>query len=295
MQPPVSTGHCAADTISEADKGAASISSAAHHTTPPPSSPTGAGAPPGPPSGAPDAARLGNPSFVWRSGQQRRLAIIERYTPLSGRRVLDLGCGIGQYVRAFARQGACALGCDIERPRLETAFAAETPGLAVAAAEALPYRDASLDVVVLNEVIEHVADDAATLRETARVLAPGGTALIFAPNRLYPFETHGIFLRGRFVFGNIPLVNWLPRALRDRLVPHARAYSAGELRALAAQSGLELVAHGYVYPGFDNVASRWPRMASLVRTLCYRAEDSPLDRFGLSHLLVLRRPPGPGS
>ncbi|MDO9444103.1 MAG: hypothetical protein Q7K37_02225, partial [Dehalococcoidia bacterium] len=43
----------------------------------------------------PDAARLGNPSFVWRSGQERRLALIERYVSLEGRRVLDLGCGLG--------------------------------------------------------------------------------------------------------------------------------------------------------------------------------------------------------
>jgi len=58
----------------------------------------------------PDAARLGNPSFVWRSGQERRLALIERYVPLHDRRVLDLGCGLGEYVRAFARRGARALG-----------------------------------------------------------------------------------------------------------------------------------------------------------------------------------------
>ena len=237
---------------------------------------------------APDAARLGNPSFVWRSGQQRRLGIIERHVPLAGRRVLDLGCGLGEYVRAFEQAGASALGCDIERTRLAEGRTRGARGLVTAAGEALPFANGSLDVVVLNEVIEHVADEVETLREVARVLAPGGRAVIFAPNRLYPFETHGVFLRRRYVFGNIPLVNWLPRPVRDRLVPHARVYEAGDWAPLLDAAGLELVTRGYVYPGFDNIAARWPRFARVLRAACYRAEDSWWRRFGLSHLLVLR-------
>ena len=239
---------------------------------------------------ASDAERLGNPSFVWRSGQERRLAIIQRYVPLAGRRVLDLGCGVGEYVRAFGREGARAFGCDIAPDRLVEARRRGTERLVAAAGEWLPFRDGSLDVVVLNEVIEHVADDRATMREVARVLAPGGHAVIYAPNRLYPFETHGVRIGGRYVFGNIPFVNWLPNPLRDRLVPHARAYMAGDWRRVLGGSGLEVVEHTYVYPGFDNIASRSARLASALRAVLYRAEDSPLRRFGLSHLLILRRP-----
>ena len=94
-----------------------------------------------------------------------------------------------------------------------------------AASETLPFRDGAFDVVVLNEVIEHVHDDAATVREALRVTRPGGHIVIYAPNRLYPFETHGIYLRSKFIFGNIPLINWLPDPLRNKLVPHARAYT----------------------------------------------------------------------
>lgn len=202
--------------------------------------------------------------------------------------MLDLGCGVGEYVRAFGQAGASALGCDIERSRLAEGRARGARGLVAAAGETLPFASGSLDVVVLNEVIEHVADEVETLREVARVLAPRGRAVIFAPNRLYPFETHGIFLRRRYVFGNIPLVNWLPRRLRDRLVPHARVYEAGDWTPLLAASGLEVLEHGYVYPGFDNIAARWPRLARVVRAVCYRAEETRWRRFGLSHLLVLR-------
>ncbi|MBM4411367.1 MAG: methyltransferase domain-containing protein [Chloroflexi bacterium] len=249
----------------------------------------------------PEAARLGNPSYVWRSGQERRLALIERYVPLSGKRILDLGCGLGEYVRAFARRGAHVLGSDIAAARLVEARqrAAATPatdrpagevvGFLAAAGEALPFRDASLEVIVLNEVIEHVADDRATLREIARVLTPGGTCILYAPNRLFPFETHGIYWRGRYIFGNIPLVNWLPDAARNRLVPHARAYRHNDWRRLIAGTSLRLVDQTYVYPGFDNMEARNATLGRLVRDLCYWAEGTPLRRFGLSHLVVLRR------
>jgi ubiquinone/menaquinone biosynthesis C-methylase UbiE len=245
---------------------------------------------------APDAARLGNPSFVWRFGQDRRLDLIERYVSIAGRRVLDLGCGVGEYVRALEQRGGRVVGSDIAANRLQEArrrgLAAATPSAAAyvaAGGEQLPFRDGSLDVIVLNEVIEHVADDRETLREIARVLAPGGTCVIYAPNRLYPFETHGIYVGKRYVFGNIPFVNWLPTFLRRRLVPHARAYRHGDWRRLIAGTALRIVDQGYVYPGFDNVAARWPRIARFVRAVCYWAEGNPLQRFGLSHLVILRR------
>lgn len=250
----------------------------------------GAPAAQGVPAGAPDAARLGNPSFVWRSGQERRLAIIERFVRLEGRRVLDLGCGVGEYVRAFAARGAYALGCDIAVGRLGEARRRGATRVLCAAGEALPFGTGALDVVVLNEVLEHVQDDRAAMREVARTLAPGGIAIVFVPNRLYPFETHGVYLRRRYVFGNVPLVNWLPRRLRNRLVPHARAYGAREIERVAVAPGLRLLEHGYVYPGFDNVAARSPLAARVLRAACYRAERSRVgSRFGLSHLLVLRR------
>jgi SAM-dependent methyltransferase len=244
----------------------------------------------------PEAARLGNPSYVWRHGQDRRLAIIERHVRLDGRRVLDLGCGVGEYVRAFSRRGANALGCDVELPRLREARARGATAVLAAAGEALPFRDGSLDTVVLNEVIEHVQDDRQTMREVARVLAPGGACIIFAPNRLFPFETHGVYIgrgaRRRFVFGNIPLVNWLPRALRDRLVPHARVYTRRTLDEAIRGSGLQTVERDYVFPGFDNVAARFGRLGRVFRACMHAIERSPARRFGISHVYVLRRPGG---
>ena len=94
-----------------------------------------------------------------------------------------------------------------------------------AAGERLPFPDDSFDLILSHEVLEHVADDRQAVEEMRPRAAPGGRAVIFVPNRGYPFETHGIYWRGRYHFGNIPLVNYLPRRWRDRLAPHVRVYS----------------------------------------------------------------------
>lgn len=230
---------------------------------------------------------LGNPSFVWRAGQDRRLNLIRRYVPLEGATVLDIGCGIGTYVRKLSELAGRAYGIDIDGPRVRQGR--ETGSLAIAVSEQLPFTNGSFDAVLLNEVIEHVRDDHQTLREACRVVKPGGHVVIYAPNRLYPFETHGVYLGKRFVFGNIPFVNYLPDALRNRLVPHARAYTKNGMRRLIDGLPADVVANTCVYPGFDNIAARRRTLGGLLRNVFYRLESTPMRWFGLSHFVVLRR------
>jgi SAM-dependent methyltransferase len=233
----------------------------------------------------------GHPSYVWRLGQERRLEMIARAGRLAegcGARVLVDGCGVGMYVRALRRFTPHVYGLDIEPERVIEARQA-SPLVHVAAAEALPYPAATFDLVLSHEVLEHVADDKLAAQEIVRVLKAGGRAVIFAPNRAYPFETHGVFWRGEYHFGNVPLVNWLPDALRDKLAPHVRAYRARELRQLFAGLPVRLVTHTQIYPGYDNIVARRPRFGPPLRRLSYALEKTPLRRFGLSHLLVVER------
>ncbi len=238
-----------------------------------------------------DAAKLGEPSYVWRSGQERRLDLIRSYVPLEEQRVLDVGCGVGTYVRRLRGFSSQVYGIDISFRRLMDG-SKTVDGLLAAVGEFLPFRTASFDMVLLNEVIEHVQDDRRTLVESVRILRPGGHLIIFAPNRLYPFETHGMQLGRHYVFGNVPFINYLPDCIRNRLVPHARAYRAAELGQLTGNLGLRLVTHEYVYPGFDNIATRSGVIARLLRSVLYRAEHTRLRRYGLSHFLILQRVSG---
>ena len=236
-----------------------------------------------------DQVVLGNPSYVWRFGQERRLEMIRQHVPLEGARVLDIGCGLGAYVRRFSDFTPDAYGIDIDAPRVLEGAEAGLTTLGVALSESLPFADGVFDGVLLNEVIEHVNDDRETIREALRVTRPGGRVVIFAPNRFYPFETHGVYLGKRYVFGNIPLVNYLPDALRNRLVPHARAYTKSRLEGITDGLPCRWIEWTVIYPGFDNVIERKPAAGRVLRRLTYTLEQTPLRRLGLSHLLVLER------
>ncbi len=233
-------------------------------------------------------ATLGHPSQIWTRGLERRLDMICRQVNLDDRRILDIGCGVGAFVRRLREFSPRVYGVDVDAEWVARG-GEELPGLALAVGESLPFADGTFDVVLLHEVLEHVTDDQATLQEAARVLAPGGRVVIFCPNRLYPFETHGIFLGKRYLFGNVPLVNYLPDALRSRLVPHARAYTRGRLSGLYRRAGLRPLLHTYVYPGFDNVAARRKLVGRALRVLLYPLETTPLRIFGLSHFVVLAK------
>lgn len=240
------------------------------------------------------AALRGNPSFVWRVGQERRLAMILAWAPErpDGRldRVLVNGCGTGMYVRALQPHARAVHGIDIEPEHLRVAVQnAPGAGLALAVCEALPHADASFDLILSHEVLEHVQDDRQAAAEMVRVLRPGGRAVIFVPNRLYPFETHGHYWRGVYHFGNTPLINYLPDPLRDRLAPHVRAYTAAGLRDLFAGQPVRLLHHTQIYPGYDNIVHRRPQLGKWIRRTTYTLERTPLAAFGLSHMLVVER------
>jgi len=120
-----------------------------------------------------------------------------------GLRMLDVGCGDGGFVIAMARRGARAHGLDIFEAGVAgaklRARAWELPIAAVVgSATSLPYAAGSFDIVTCGDVIEHVADSPAALREIHRVLRPGGLFWVAAPTRYFPAYVwrdphHGFF------------------------------------------------------------------------------------------------------
>jgi SAM-dependent methyltransferase len=102
------------------------------------------------------------------------------------RRILDAGCGVGYGTAMLARAGARAThGVDIAKAVLEAVEAEMPEGVQLDAGDVrdLPYEDATFDLVVCFEVIEHIENQPAALDEMARVLAPDGILLISSPNR----------------------------------------------------------------------------------------------------------------
>ena len=102
----------------------------------------------------------------------------------AGERVLDLGCGAGQFSAALAQAGAQTVGVDVAAEALRRA-AQRVPGLDLRLwrdGEPLPLDDSSVDTVWAGEVIEHVVDVAPWLSEVRRVLRPHGMLLLTTPH-----------------------------------------------------------------------------------------------------------------
>src|SRR2546429_65804 len=94
-----------------------------------------------------DAATLGEPSYVWRSGQERRLQLIRTYVRLENAWVLDVGCGIGTYVKRFLDFTPHAYGIDVSVTRLREARVKGLRKMVAAAGETLPFADGAFDVI----------------------------------------------------------------------------------------------------------------------------------------------------
>jgi ubiquinone/menaquinone biosynthesis C-methylase UbiE len=234
------------------------------------------------------AIRLGHPSYVWRRGQDRRLALISQHVDLEGKTILDVGCGLGMYVEKFRQFSDQVYGVDIDSEKVAQA-SARLPNIVESPAEVLPFPDELFDVIMLHEVIEHVDDDQASIREAYRCLKPGGQIIIYAPNRLYPFETHGFYFLGRYYFRLLPFVNWLPDPIRDLFCPHVRIYTQRKIRSLFEDLEVEYDVQSHIFPGLDNVASRHQLFGRWLHATVDLLESTPLRCFGISHFVVARK------
>ncbi len=235
------------------------------------------------------AALRGEPSYVWRAGQQRRLDMIVRAAgDRIGRSVLENGCGVGMYVQKLSGLGGRVIGLEYDLERAVEA-GINSDEIINAAGEFIPLPSATFDLLLSHEVLEHVQDDRAAIREAIRVLKPGGRAVIFCPNRGYPFETHGIFWKGKYYFGNKLFVNYLPRALRDKLAPHVRVYSTGDLQDLFNGLDVKFIERTIIFGAYDNVIARFGTLGKFLRAILQFLENTPLKGLGLSHFWVVEK------
>jgi 2-polyprenyl-3-methyl-5-hydroxy-6-metoxy-1,4-benzoquinol methylase len=234
--------------------------------------------------------------------------IAARFIPV-GARVLDLGCQHGLITAVFVERGDRVTGADLNPAALGLARALE-PGFRVVRADvgASPFASGCADAIALTEVVEHVAEPAATLGEVARCLRPGGVVVITTNNRHGVTWTEWInplAVAAKAVGFAVPRVLPPPAVLwRDdarRLAFYHTDFSAVEIRRLVRQAGLAIVsmrsyAHlGEVCEALRRVAPAWTerRAAAVLHRIDRVCNAIPVVRGLGMHWLIVARKPGP--
>jgi len=158
-------------------------------------------------------------SHWWYQGRRRIIAgfveaitsRVKGHTP----KILDVGCGTGANLLLLSKYGD-AEGVDVSEDALSFCRERGLEKVKLGAGEALPYEDGTFDLVTAFDVVEHMDDDLAGLREFRRVLRPDGRVLLFVPTFM-------------FLWG-----------VQDEVSNHRRRYRLPELRAVLEQAGFEI-------------------------------------------------------
>ena len=163
-------------------------------------------------------------TYWWFVGRRRLVRdwFIRHHAAGSGlsRRMLDIGCGTGAMLEEWMAQGP-AVGTDLSPVALRFCRKRGLRRVLLADATHLPFAEGTFAGISAMDVLEHIADDAAAMRECHRVCAPGGMMLI-----------------------TVPALRWL-WSTRDERLAHQRRYHRAELMTVARQAGFTLVKCSY--------------------------------------------------
>lgn len=192
---------------------------------------------------------------------------------LQGKRLLEVGCGLGFFCVEFSRRGAEVLGVDVDRPALD--YVTRQCGIPTRLldVETEPLPPGPWDLIFVGEVMEHVADPGALFGKVREGLAPGATAIVTTP----------------------ALEGWLTRTRGKQLAhehgsqKHERVgFSLDELKALATGAGLEIVDHRYCVFTLAELFMQLTKLSYLVSKKTYEGQSDVLHLVNKPSFKVLR-------
>lgn len=103
--------------------------------------------------------------------------------------IIDVGCGLGDYTYLFKTLGAVSIGLDINIQYIKKAKNKQI-NFIIASATEPPFKETTIDIYFINEVLEHINKDIKVISEAYKIIKRNGLICVYAPNKIYPWETH---------------------------------------------------------------------------------------------------------
>lgn len=161
----------------------------------------------------------------WFAGRRKMLKhLLQRFLPDRDARVLDVGCGTGHHLLFLRRLGyQHVTGQDLSDVAIAFCRQLGLTDIVQSDAAHMPFSDGQFDALLVADVLEHLPDDAAALREFWRVLKPGGVVLLTVPAFSFLWSHH------------------------DEVLHHYRRYRSRDFVRLAAARRFTLVDWSYFF------------------------------------------------
>lgn len=234
---------------------------------------------------------LGKPAAYGQEIVKRRFRLTAATVALSGKTVLDFGCGNGAQTCEFAQSGSKIFAVDLAfadlqalRQQLERQHVASIIPIQYDGSH-LPIANSTLDLVLSFDVLEHVHDEATVLREWQRALKPNGEIVLSVPNKGWVFETHGAHLRG-LPWHRVPFFSYLPHFLH-RHFARARIYRRRDIVRLLQKHSFEVLRTEYITAPLDVVKTQW--LKRLLQASIFRSDTARFSILATAILVHARK------
>ncbi len=209
----------------------------------------------------------GSDHFMDEASRRHAVEQLRRHVMVDNPVILDVGCSSGFLLRRVSEnlENAVAIGSDVVRGPLEK-LALSCPDFPLFRFDLVrcPFPDGCVDAVVLLNVLEHIDDDGAALRQVFRILKPGGVAVMEVPAGPHLYDAY------------------------DELLRHFRRYALSDLLRKVKEASLHVVEKShlgfFLYPGFRMVKHKNLRLLSQDRETQRRSVEASIRKTGSSSL-----------
>jgi ubiquinone/menaquinone biosynthesis C-methylase UbiE len=213
---------------------------------------------------------------------EKRFAVIKNSLRGKNGFILDVGTGHGIYERKLCHFTEFCIATDININYLKELKRDNLENLELIrlSAESLPFKDDSIPIIIMIEVIEHINDDETAVKELSRVMKSNGQLIFTAPNKLFPFEEYALKL-GKFnlnangLYG--PFLPYLPEFIRQHIAT-ARVYTISRLHRILEENRFSIIHETYLGPSFDQGFVFFPKTKKIVNAI-YQIIDNLENSF----------------